>query len=87
MKRNACYRQIFAEFLHGVKESKPQWYSIKPLHYDIASLADLMEVHENLLRDLYLLDKKHAKSNTFYSKICSNFSSPFVHVPSSKGFV
>jgi hypothetical protein len=48
---------------------------------------DDRHVHENLLRDLYLLDKKHAKSNTFYCKICSNFSSPFVHVPSSIGFV
>jgi hypothetical protein len=45
-------------------------------------------VHENLLRDLYLLNKQHAKStNTLYCKICPNFSSSFVHVPSSKGFV
>jgi hypothetical protein len=52
MKTNACYRQIFAEFIHGVKESKPQWYSIKPLHNDIASLADLMEVSSENLQTL-----------------------------------
>jgi hypothetical protein len=48
---------------------------------------DDRRVHENLLRDLYFLNKKHAKSNTLYCKICPSFSSSFVHVPSSKGFV
>jgi hypothetical protein len=49
--------------------------------------SDDRRVHENLLRDLYFLNKKHAKSNTLYCKICPNFLSSFVHVPSSKGFV
>jgi hypothetical protein len=48
---------------------------------------DDRRVHENLLRDLYVLNKKHGSSNTLYCKICSNFTSSFVHVPSSKGFV
>jgi hypothetical protein len=48
---------------------------------------DDCRVHENLLRDLYFLNKKHAKSNTLYCKICPNVSSSFVHDPPSKGFV
>jgi hypothetical protein len=49
------------------------------------SLED-RRIHENLLRDLYFLNQKHAKSNTLYCKIRSDFTSAFVHVPSSKGF-
>jgi hypothetical protein len=46
---DACYREIFAEFVEGIKESEAQWYSIKPLLNDTPSLADLMEVSsENL---------------------------------------
>jgi hypothetical protein len=52
MKTNACYREIFAEFVEGVKESEAQWYSIKPLHNDIPSLADLMEVSSENLQTL-----------------------------------
>jgi hypothetical protein len=48
---------------------------------------DDRRVHENLLRDLYVLNKKHGNSNTLYCKIRSNLTSSFVHVPSSKGFV
>jgi hypothetical protein len=44
-------------------------------------------VHGNLLWDLYVLNKKHGNSNILYCKIRSNFTSSFVHVPSSKGFV
>jgi hypothetical protein len=44
-------------------------------------------VHQNLLCDLYVLNRKHTKSNTLYCKIRKNFTSLFVHVPSSKGFV
>jgi hypothetical protein len=50
------------------------------------SLED-RRVHENLLRDLSFLNKKHDKSNTLYCKIRNDFTSLFVHVPSSKGFV
>jgi hypothetical protein len=50
------------------------------------SLED-RRIHENLLRDLYILNQKHAKSNTLYCKIRHDFTSSFVHVPSSKGFV
>jgi hypothetical protein len=50
------------------------------------SLED-RRVHENLLRDLYVLNKKHSKSNTLYCKIRNDFTSSFVHVPSSKGIV
>ncbi len=48
---------------------------------------DDRRAHENLLWDLYVLNKKHGNSNTIYCKIRSNFTSSFVHVPSSKGFV
>jgi hypothetical protein len=44
MSTNSGYQDIFAEFVDGVKESEVQWYSIKPLHHDITSLADLLEV-------------------------------------------
>jgi hypothetical protein len=50
------------------------------------SLED-RRVHENLLRDLYVLNKKHSKSKTLYCKIRDGMTSSFVHVPSSKGFV
>ncbi len=50
------------------------------------SLED-RRVHENLLRDLFFLNKKHDKSNTLYCKIRNDFTSSFVHIPSSKGFV
>jgi hypothetical protein len=50
------------------------------------SLVD-RRVHENLLRDLYVLNRKHSKSSTLYCKIRNDFTSSFVHVPSSKGFV
>jgi hypothetical protein len=48
---------------------------------------DNRQVHENLLWDLYVLNKKHGDFNTLYFKICSNFMSSSVHVPSSKGFI
>jgi hypothetical protein len=48
---------------------------------------DDRRVHENLLRDLYVLNKKHSKSNTLYCSIRPNMISSFVHVPFSKGIV
>jgi hypothetical protein len=44
-------------------------------------------VHENLLRDLRVLNKKYSKSNTLHCMIQDNFTSAFVRVPSSKGLV
>jgi hypothetical protein len=37
--------------------------------------------------ELYVVNKKHGKTNTLYCKIRPNMTSSFVHVPSSKGFV
>jgi hypothetical protein len=48
---------------------------------------DNRRVHKNLLRDLYVVNKKHGSSNTLYCKIRRNMTLSFVHVPSSKGFV
>jgi hypothetical protein len=36
----AGYQEIFAEFVEGAKPSEAQWYSVKPLHKGIPSLAD-----------------------------------------------
>ena len=44
MSTSASYQEIFAGFVVGVKESEAQWYSMKPLHNNIPSLADLLEV-------------------------------------------
>jgi hypothetical protein len=81
METNACYREIFAEFVEGVQESKVQWYSVKPLHNEIPSLADLMEVSsENLQtllvkgglgklgRDKELMSFQPSKFESFLSK-------------------
>ena len=50
------------------------------------SLTD-RRVHADLLRDLVFLNKKHDKSSTLRCKSRNNFTSSFVHIPSSKGFV
>jgi hypothetical protein len=81
METNACYREIFAEFVEGVQESEAQWYSIKPLHNEIPSLADPMEVSlENLQtllvkgglgklgRDKELMSFQPSKFESFRSK-------------------
>jgi hypothetical protein len=49
MSTTSGYQDIFTEFIEGVKESEAQWYSIKPLHYDISSLADFLEVQADNL--------------------------------------
>ena len=54
MTTNSSYQEIFAEFIVGVKESQAQWYSIKPLHNDIPSLADLFEVSAENLQSLFV---------------------------------
>jgi hypothetical protein len=49
MCMQAGYQEIFVEFVEGAKPSEAQWYSVKPLHTCIRSLADLLEVpSENL---------------------------------------
>jgi hypothetical protein len=50
------------------------------------SLED-RRVHENLLRDLHAVNENHASSNTLHCMLRDNFTSAFVRVPSSKGFV
>jgi hypothetical protein len=50
------------------------------------SLKD-RRVHDNLLRDIYVLNKKHANSSMLYCKTQKNVTPCFVHVPSSKGSV
>jgi hypothetical protein len=83
METNACYRESFAEFVEGVQESEAQWYSIKPLHNEIPSLADLKEVSsENMQtllvkgslgklgRDKELMSFQPSKFESF----CSEFS-------------
>jgi hypothetical protein len=52
MSPKVGYREIFAEFVEGAKQSPAQWYSIKPLHNGIPSLADLLEVSAENLQTL-----------------------------------
>jgi hypothetical protein len=51
MSTKARYQEIFTEFVEG---SKHQWYSIKPLHYGIPSLVDLLEVSAENLETLFM---------------------------------
>jgi hypothetical protein len=44
-------------------------------------------IHANLLKDLYVLNKKHTKSNTLHCRIQNKCTSAFVRIPSSKDFV
>jgi hypothetical protein len=44
-------------------------------------------VHANLLRDLVFLNRKFSKSSTLFCKIRNDFTSSFVHIPSSKGSI
>jgi hypothetical protein len=50
MCTQAGYQEIFAEFVEGAKPSEAQWYSVKPLHKGIPSLADLLEVSSDNLQ-------------------------------------
>ena len=52
MSPKAGYQESFAEFVEGAKWSPAQWYSIKPLHNGILSLADLLEVSAENLQTL-----------------------------------
>jgi hypothetical protein len=81
METNAFYREILAQFVEGAQELEAQCYSIKPLHNEILSLADLMEVSsenlQNLLvkgglgklgRDKELMSFQPSKYESFRSK-------------------
>jgi hypothetical protein len=48
---------------------------------------EVRRVRQNLLCNLYVLNRKHTKSNILYCEIRNGFTSSFVHVPSLKGFV
>jgi hypothetical protein len=52
MTTKAGYQEIFAEFIVGAEQSPAQWYSLKPLHKGIPSLADLLEVSAENLQTL-----------------------------------
>jgi hypothetical protein len=54
MSTKASYQEIFASFFKEVGRSEAHWYSFKPLHKDIPSLADLLEVSQENLRKLFV---------------------------------
>jgi hypothetical protein len=74
MCTKADYQEIFAEFLEGTKPSKAQWYSVKPLHKGIPSLADLLEV---LSENLQIILMKAGIGNLGRDKLFSSQSSKF----------
>jgi hypothetical protein len=77
MSANVFYQEIFAEFVVGARESDAQWYSIKPLHNDIPSLADLLEVSAENLQGLFVKAGlgKLGHANNFFSFHASKFES------------
>jgi hypothetical protein len=49
--KDSYQQEIIASFFNKVGPSEAHWYSLKPLHSVIPSLADLLEVSaENLQR-------------------------------------
>ena len=54
LSENAFYQEISAEFAVVARESEARWYSIKPLHNDIPSLANLLEVSAENLQGLFV---------------------------------
>jgi hypothetical protein len=54
MFTKAGYQEIFAEFVEGTKPSEARWYSVKPLHTGISSLANLLEVSSENLQILLM---------------------------------
>jgi hypothetical protein len=54
MSTKASYQEIFASFFKEAGHSEAHWYSFKPLHKDIPSLADLLEVFQENLRKLFV---------------------------------
>ena len=74
MCTKAGYQEIFAEFIEGAKPSEAQWYSVKPLHQGIPSLADLLEVPSE---NLQILLMKAGIGNLGRDKLFSFQSSKF----------
>jgi hypothetical protein len=54
MSMKASYQEIYALFFKGVVCLEGQWYSLKPLHSQILSLADLVEVSPENLQHLFV---------------------------------
>jgi hypothetical protein len=77
MSANVFYQEIFAEFVVGARDSDAQWYSIKPLHNDIPSLANLLEVSAESLQGLFVKAGlgKLGHANKFFSFHTSKFES------------
>jgi hypothetical protein len=78
MTTTAPYQEIFAEFVEGATQALVQWYSIKPLHNSILSLADLLEV---LAENMQMVLKNAAglgkltKHGTLFSFLPTKFDS------------
>jgi hypothetical protein len=82
MSTKAGYQEIFAEFVEGVKQSEAQWYSVKPLHNGIPSLADLLEVSSENLQILLMKagignlgkrDKLFSFQSSKFESFCSEY--------------
>jgi hypothetical protein len=54
MTIKASYQEIFVLFFNEVGCSEVQWYSLKPLHSEILSLADLLGVSPENLQHLFV---------------------------------
>jgi hypothetical protein len=54
MSTKASYQEIFASFIQEVGRSGAHWYSLKPLHSDIPSLAYLLEVSPENIQRLFV---------------------------------
>ena len=52
MSSKGGYQEIIASFFKEVGTSEAHWYSLKPLHSEIPSLADLQEVSAENLQGL-----------------------------------
>jgi hypothetical protein len=77
MSANAFQQESFAEFVAGARESEAQWYSMKPLHNDVPSLVNLLEVSAENLLGLFVKAGlgKLGHANKFFSFHASKFES------------
>jgi hypothetical protein len=77
MTTKAGYQEIFAESVVGAKQSPAQWYSLKPLHKGVPSLADLLEVSAENLQTLLSKDglEKLGQRDKLFSFQSSKFKS------------
>jgi hypothetical protein len=73
----AGYQETFASFFKEVSHSEAHWYSLKPLHKDIPSLADVLEVSPENLQHLSVNGGlgKLGKDKKLFSHQPSNFKS------------